>query len=148
MILFDRLTIFKVVSFLQLNCFTPTRFRVSQIRFDLIHVSRGESVPKAGERLISNSHGLRAESIRMSNPYSSKLFFWLIPFCLMNLVMPYSPDIRIFRTRSMILCHIRVVSIPIALRCLKRAEIDHLEPESSLSTPSFYSNFLLFLLME
>jgi len=38
------------------------------MRLLLMKVSKGESVPKAGDKLTSKSQGLRSESIRMSNP--------------------------------------------------------------------------------
>jgi hypothetical protein len=61
-------------SFLRSNFLTPHRFKVSVSRFDLIFMSSGASVAKLGLKLTSKTHGFKSESIKISNPKTSKQF--------------------------------------------------------------------------
>mmetsp|Transcript_39370 Transcript_39370/g.125609 ORF Transcript_39370/g.125609 Transcript_39370/m.125609 type:complete len:305 (+) Transcript_39370:413-1327(+) len=53
-----------------------TTARVSRMTASLISMSRGVSTDIEGLELTSISHGLRCESMRMSNPKSSKELVW------------------------------------------------------------------------
>lgn len=70
---FMRFHILFIDSLLLSNFVIPTTLKASATKFDLITWSNGESSGfKLGERLISNSQGFKSESIKISNPYSSK----------------------------------------------------------------------------
>jgi len=70
----------------------PIILKVSAIKLDFIDISIGESVTRDGLRLTSMSHGLRSESIRMSNPNTSKQFDLKFPFFFKAPMTWFSPQ--------------------------------------------------------
>lgn len=53
----------------------PTNVNRSANMADFNRTSNGVSQPNDGDKFTSNSHGFKFESIRISNPYSSKQLF-------------------------------------------------------------------------
>lgn len=99
-------------SFLRSNRHTFVRFKVSDIRFVLMIMSKGLSVARLGERLTSTSHGFKSLSTRMSKPKTSKQLLRYIWFFFMFCVTYLSPHKRVFMITSYVLDHKRSMSIP------------------------------------
>lgn len=74
--------------------------------------SRGESAAKEGDRFTSNNHGLRLESIRISNPYKSKQLLLYNPCRFTPSTTICSIDMRDFMITSHILLQSKFVSTP------------------------------------
>lgn len=52
----------------------PINVNKSDSIADFKRVSRGESHPREGDKLTSNNHGFKSESMRTSKPYNSEKF--------------------------------------------------------------------------
>mmetsp|Transcript_39374 Transcript_39374/g.125631 ORF Transcript_39374/g.125631 Transcript_39374/m.125631 type:complete len:253 (+) Transcript_39374:313-1071(+) len=109
-----------------------TTARVSRMTASLISMSRGVSTDIEGLELTSISHGLRCESMRMSNPKSSKeLVWWGMQCCTAK---------RLRRITSEMRDHSPAVSMPSRRSSAKRRPVEILDPPSSQGSPAASSD--------
>ena len=117
---------------------TPASDSKSAIQLLLTFWSRGESQLMAGVRLTSKSHGSSFESIRMSNPKSSKQLVDLKGTNMSTaLFTTCSTLIMVFIIISSILAKINESSMPNVLSLRRNALRLHFDPSSSFRASLF-----------